>query len=614
MSHVLPREVPERVRERAATLPYRPFNCVWELTLACNLRCAHCGSRAGRPRERELDTAECLDLVDQLAALSCDLVTLSGGEPMLRPDWDLIARAAADRGIFVNMVTNGTLMTREAAQRAKDAGMCNVGVSIDGPEALHEEIRGRGTFRKTLGAIAHLRAVGLSVGVLTHVNRANLDRLDEVKAVAMAAGAQSWRLQLGKPMGSMHDRDDLVIAPRDVLRLVPAIARMQAEGGIDVRVGDSIGYYGPHDKALRGRGWRGGRKESWQGCQAGMQAIGIESDGGIKGCLSMQAKDGDRDPFREGSVRSASLAELWFREGAFAYNREFTTASLTGHCRRCGKAAVCRGGARCVAAAATGALSEDPYCFMRVSTMQADTGLRAVLARGAAAAGAAIVLSAAGCDVSQSPSGNPDTVQACEAGYVPCGDGCCMPEYGYSGPDPDLDVVEPGPSDVPAEASADAIDCSQVCCLCDYGIIPEEVYQACCVKPPDPAPDASEPVVDVPQPEATPADVAQPDTVPPDAAPPDAAQPDAIDCSQVCCMCEYGIIPEEVYQACCANPWTPDRCQKEACCNCKDPAPTAEIVKACCGTCDDPGWNCCGCDYGMLPDPPAQCCRDKWPL
>ena len=69
---------------------------------------------------------------------------------------------------------------------------------------------------------------------------------------------------------------------------------------------------GLHDRVLRGTGWRG-RKEIWKGCQAGMQAIGIEANGRVKGCLSLQARQGDHDPFVEGNLRETRLADLWYR-------------------------------------------------------------------------------------------------------------------------------------------------------------------------------------------------------------------------------------------------------------------------------------------------------------
>ena len=59
---------------------YKPIYAVWEITLACDLACRHCGSRAGRDRPDELTTEECLDLVDQMAALGVKEVSLIGGE------------------------------------------------------------------------------------------------------------------------------------------------------------------------------------------------------------------------------------------------------------------------------------------------------------------------------------------------------------------------------------------------------------------------------------------------------------------------------------------------------------------------------------------------------
>ena len=75
----------------------RPRHAVWELTLSCNLKCRHCGSRAGAPRSDELTTAEALSLVDALADAGVREVTLIGGEAYLRRDWLEIVRAIRSR-------------------------------------------------------------------------------------------------------------------------------------------------------------------------------------------------------------------------------------------------------------------------------------------------------------------------------------------------------------------------------------------------------------------------------------------------------------------------------------------------------------------------------------
>jgi MoaA/NifB/PqqE/SkfB family radical SAM enzyme len=84
---------PLTAEARQVDRQHRPIYAVWEITLACDLACRHCGSRAGRQRPDELSTAEALDLVAQMAALGVKEVTLIGGEAYLRDDWLEIVRA-----------------------------------------------------------------------------------------------------------------------------------------------------------------------------------------------------------------------------------------------------------------------------------------------------------------------------------------------------------------------------------------------------------------------------------------------------------------------------------------------------------------------------------------
>ena len=548
---------PSEYRRRVDEAHWRPRNCVWELTLACNLRCEHCGSRAGRVRPKELSLDECLGVVDQLGDLGCELVTLSGGEPTLKKGWDVIARAVADRGMYVNMVTNGYYKddesARDVAVRAREAGMCNVGISVDGPQAVHDAIRGQGAFAKTIGAIGHFRREGMRVAVMTTVNRLNLPLLRQVRELAMSAGATMWRLQLAKPMGTMDDHRDLTIEPRDVLTLMPLLAELKKEGGIHVAVGDSIGYYGPYDKVLRGRGWRG-RAECWKGCQAGMQAIGIEADGGVKGCLSLQAKWGESDPFVEGNLREHTLEEIWYRPGIFPFNRDWRAEDLTGGCSACRFGSLCRGGARCVSSAFLGKVTEDPYCWYRQAT-DLRARQRGSVTKWAAAASAAIALTAAGCSTDSKSDG---TTQADAAAVV---DSAGATDAGpVLDTSPPIDLLEADEWAAPEYGVPPEEDVSV---QPEYGVFPD-------VEPPPPDSGPDEEISITPDYGVFPDDIQmQPDAA--DAGPPDAGpNPDAIDCEAVCCECEYGVIPEDVWKECCQ----PDPCA-DACCECDygDPPP-----------------------------------------
>src|SRR5579872_3670565 len=142
----------------------RPIYAVWEITLRCDLACVHCGSRAGRARTDELTTAECLDLVDQMADLGVREVSLIGGEAYLRDDWLEIVRALRRRGLQASMTTGGRGLTTERAAAAAAAGLQSASVSLDGLEETHDRLRGvRGSYRAALSALANLRAAGIRI-------------------------------------------------------------------------------------------------------------------------------------------------------------------------------------------------------------------------------------------------------------------------------------------------------------------------------------------------------------------------------------------------------------------------------------------------------------------
>src|SRR6185295_17422576 len=117
--------------EARAVDAVRPIYCVWELTLACDLACRHCGSRAGKARPDELTTEECLDFVRQLAELGVKEVSLIGGEAYLRDDWVEIIEAIRNRGMLATMTTGGRGITEQRARAARQAGLSSASVSVD---------------------------------------------------------------------------------------------------------------------------------------------------------------------------------------------------------------------------------------------------------------------------------------------------------------------------------------------------------------------------------------------------------------------------------------------------------------------------------------------------
>jgi MoaA/NifB/PqqE/SkfB family radical SAM enzyme len=109
-----------------------PVNLTWEITLQCNLRCAHCLSDSGIAAPDELSARQCLILVDELTALKVFQVNIGGGEPFIRKDFlDLLSYAHA-KGLVTCVSTNGTVIDDDLAKRLAKLKMLYLQVSLDG--------------------------------------------------------------------------------------------------------------------------------------------------------------------------------------------------------------------------------------------------------------------------------------------------------------------------------------------------------------------------------------------------------------------------------------------------------------------------------------------------
>jgi radical SAM protein with 4Fe4S-binding SPASM domain len=360
-----------------------PAYVVWELTLRCDQACRHCGSRAGPARPEELTTAEALGVVAQLAAARTREVVLIGGEAYLHEGFLEIVRALKAAGIRPTLTTGGRGFTAALATACAEAGLFSVSVSVDGLRDTHDAVRAvPGSFDAALAALGHARAAGLRLGANTTVNRANLGELEALYAVLAAAGITVWQVQITTPLGRAADRPDLLLQPWDLPGLEERVTTLKAQAfraGILIMPGNNLGYFGRGEAHLRSPSPRGA--DHWLGCQAGRYVMGIESDGGVKGCPSLQS-----DAYIGGHLRDRTLAEIWDESPRLAFARARTVDDLWGFCARCPFAAVCLGGCSFTAHALFGRPGNNPYCVFRAEALR-QAGQRERLVRVAPAPG-----------------------------------------------------------------------------------------------------------------------------------------------------------------------------------------------------------------------------------
>jgi len=346
-----------------------PAYVVWELTLACDQPCTHCGSRAGTARDAELSTGAALEVVAQLAAAGAREVVLIGGEAYLHPGFLEVVAALAQAGVRPTLTTGGRGITPALAASMKAAGLHAASVSIDGLEPTHDLMRAcRGSFASATAALRHLRAAGLLTAANTNVNRLNAPDLEGLYQHLTGLGIAAWQVQVTAPLGRAADRPDLILQPWDLLDVVPRVTALKLQAraaGILLMPGNNLGYFGPEEATLRSA--RPGDRDHWRGCQAGRFVLGIESNGAVKGCPSLQTAH-----YVGGNLRKSTLADIWNQAPQLAFTRNRTVDDLWGFCRTCSFAATCLGGCSFTAHAIFGRPGNNPYCHYRARTLARD--------------------------------------------------------------------------------------------------------------------------------------------------------------------------------------------------------------------------------------------------
>jgi radical SAM protein with 4Fe4S-binding SPASM domain len=322
---------------------------IWEFTLACNLRCTHCGSSAGKARDDELATQEAFRACEMLASVGCREVCLMGGEPLLREDFAQVSKCIRQLGMELSIVSNGTLMDR-FVDRISALGPEVVGISLDGMMESHESIRGEGTWDEALKAIDLLRSRGIQTTVITAVSKQNYRDLPRMRELLASRGV-NWQLQTAMPFGNFSR--DLALSPEEFYATALFIAKEGLRSPSDrMKIGGAH-CYGYFSKVIP--------RTTWDGCTAGISTIGLTSDGGVVGCLSM-----GNDRHIEGNIRERHLKDIWNDERSFPYTRGFSERDLGENCAGCRYGKRCAGGCNSVSLSLTGRFHNDPYCFRAI--------------------------------------------------------------------------------------------------------------------------------------------------------------------------------------------------------------------------------------------------------
>lgn len=327
----------------------------WELTLRCNLKCFHCEFSAGNALPDELSRKEAFNLIDDLKKVDCKKIILMGGEPFLRSDWDLISKKIKDENIKLAFISNGYLDSERTFNRLKELNPEFIGISIDGGIAkTHDKIRGvEGSFKRALNFIDRCIKLEIPVIVITSIHKLNFEELPILRDLLFEKNV-SWTIQVTDIAGRFPK--EYLIDEKEFYSIGKFIYETQKQhprGKKFINGAHDIGYHSKFLPNMTGF-------PEWNGCQAGISLIGIESNGGIKGCSALT------NNFVEVNVRDKSIVEIWNDPNSFSYNRCFKNKDLSGFCKSCKYCRTCKGGCTMTSFMSTGNLHGDPFCFHKI--------------------------------------------------------------------------------------------------------------------------------------------------------------------------------------------------------------------------------------------------------
>lgn len=327
-----------------------PIGLLAELTHRCPLRCPYCSNPVELTRvAQELDTATWARVFREAAALGVLQLHLSGGEPMARRDIVDLVAAAAQAGLYTNLITSGVLLDAAKMTALTEAGLDHVQLSIQDTEAGSADRIGgmAGAHAKKQEAARLVAAAGLPITLNAVVHRQNLDRLPDMIAMALAIGAGRLEVAHVQYYGWALANRAALLPTREQLDAATATvqaARIAHKGRlvIDYVIPD---YYAARPKACMG-GW-------------GRTVMAISPAGRALPCHAAESLPGFSFP----NVKAASLDDIWYRSEPF--NRYRGTGWMPEPCQSCDRREADWGGCRCQAFALTGDPgATDPACAL----------------------------------------------------------------------------------------------------------------------------------------------------------------------------------------------------------------------------------------------------------
>lgn len=266
-----------------------PLKAMFELTYRCNLKCRHCyvvPNIIAANRE-ELDTNQAFNILDQLAKAGCLNIGFTGGEPFLRNDIFDILGYAKNKGFNVIVLTNGTLITPEKAEKLKELGLNKIDVSFHTTkeDGFDWFTQAPGTYQKVLRSVRLLRERGVEVYLKSTAMTINKDDMVNIRHLAVERFGAHFRWVPGVTPAWNGGKENLEfrLKPHEILKVKKDI---QKDTEIEFEKLDTLNKENRRPKKSK-RKRRQIKYEQLFRCGAGKTEAVIDPYGNMRPCMDI---------------------------------------------------------------------------------------------------------------------------------------------------------------------------------------------------------------------------------------------------------------------------------------------------------------------------------------
>lgn len=308
------------------------------ITDKCNLFCKHCYIEASNKKTEYLSFDDAKKIIDSISCFminGCNII-VSGGEAILNPDCINIMRYINFKGKGkITLVSNGTLFTDKMIEELKTINGLSVQISLDGfSKKVHESIRGKDTYEKTIQSIKKLRSNNIQVYLSPMVTEPFFEEIEEYFSLAKELGAISVFLQPVNSVGRAKKNNIKRVNDAKVFRKIVELYKKDPElekyvpGTLEMKYLASIHLL-----------------EKCHYCGTGSGSIAIQPNGDFYPCPNTICSE-----LKIGNILTDDFSKLWLNSPVLCKLRGLNVnTNLNEKCSECCVKLFCGGGCRGVA-------------------------------------------------------------------------------------------------------------------------------------------------------------------------------------------------------------------------------------------------------------------------